>query len=46
MDIKVWNAELPPFPREGLNHLEPTDDCPVIMNLKSEAAKLARIHQL
>ena len=46
MDIKVWNAELPPFPREGLNHLEPADDCPVIMNLKLEAAKLARIHQL
>ena len=45
MDVKVWNAEPSPFPREGLNHLEPAADCPVIMLMKREAAKLARIHQ-
>ncbi|MCI5780035.1 MAG: acetylxylan esterase [Lentisphaeria bacterium] len=46
MNVKVWNAELPPYPREGLNPLEPSADCPVTMLLKQEAAKLARLHQL
>ncbi|MBR2344641.1 MAG: acetylxylan esterase [Lentisphaeria bacterium] len=46
MNIKVWNAELPPFPREGLCHLEPTHDCPVTMMLKAQGAKLSRINQL
>ncbi len=42
----VWNAELPPYPREGLNILAPSADCQVSMKLKSEAAKLARLSQL
>ena len=42
----VWNALLPPFPREGLNHLLPSDFCQVTMFLRKEAAKLARLSQL
>lgn len=42
----VWNALLPPFPREGLNHLLPSENCQVTMMLRKEAAKLARIAQL
>ena len=42
----VWNALLPPFPREGLNHLLPSDFCQVTMALRKEAAKLARLSQL
>ena len=45
MKIKVWNAELPPFPREGLCHLDPVYDCPVTTLLKQQGEKLARIHQ-
>ena len=45
MNVKVWNAELPPFPREGLCHLDSTADCPVTMLLRQEASKLARINQ-
>ncbi len=43
---KVWNAELPPFPREGLNHLLPSENCQVTMLMRKEAAKLARLAQL
>ena len=43
---KVWNAELPPFPREGLNHLESSPTCQVTMKLRAEAARLARLSQL
>ena len=42
----VWNALLPPFPREGLNHLLPSDFCQVTIAMRKEAAKLARISQL
>ncbi len=45
MKIKVWNAELPPFPREGLCHLDPVYDCPVTSLLKQQAEKMAHIHQ-
>ena len=43
---KVWNMELPQFPREGLNHLMPSDNCQVAMKLRSEATKLARLSQM
>ena len=43
---KVWNMQLPPFPREGLNHLDPSPNCQVSMHLRSEAARLARLSQL
>lgn len=42
----VWNALLPPFPREGLNHLLPSDFCQVTMAMRKESAKLARLAQL
>ena len=45
MNVKVWNLELPPFPREGLNHLMPSEECMVSMYLKREAAKLTRFNQ-
>lgn len=45
MLIKVWNAELPPFPREGIFHLEPAADCPVTRLLCSEASRLCRLSQ-
>ena len=42
---KVWNAMLPPFPREGLNHLLPSENCQVTMLMRKEAARLARLAQ-
>lgn len=45
MKIKVWNLEEAPFPREGLNPLEPSENCMVSMLLKREAAKFTRLSQ-
>ena len=45
MNVKVWNLEYAPFPREGLNHLLPSLDCQITMTLKREAAKYARLSQ-
>ena len=45
MKTKVWNLELPPFPREGLNHLLPLEECPVTRQMRTEAARLERINQ-
>ncbi|MBR7130787.1 MAG: acetylxylan esterase [Lentisphaeria bacterium] len=45
MNIRVWNADLPPFPREGIFHLEPADDCPVTRLLCTEAGRLSRLSQ-
>lgn len=45
MKIKVWNLEEAPYPREGLNHLEPSENCMIAMMLKREAAKYARLSQ-
>ena len=45
MNVKVWNLEYAPFPREGLNHLLPSPDCQITMTLKREAAKYARLSQ-
>ena len=45
MKTKVWNLELPPFPREGLNHLLPLEECPVTRLMRTEAARLERLNQ-
>ena len=45
MNVKVWNLEYAPFPREGLNHLLPSPNCQIAMTLKLEAAKFARLSQ-
>lgn len=46
MNIRVWNADLPPFPREGIFHLEPAHDCPLTRAMLSEAGRLVRLNQL
>ncbi len=46
MDIRVWNADLPPFPREGIFHLEPAHDCPLTKAMLCEAGRLVRLNQL
>ena len=45
-DIKVWNFDLPPFPREGLFHLDMSEHCQVTRFLKWEASRLAHVNQL
>lgn len=46
MKTKVWSADMPPFPREGIFHLEPAHDCPVTRMMVFEADRLRRINQL
>ena len=46
MKTRVWTADMPPFPREGIFHLEPAHDCPVTRMMVSEADRLRRINQL
>ncbi|MBQ6474515.1 MAG: acetylxylan esterase [Victivallales bacterium] len=46
MDIRVWTADYAPFPREGLNHLLPSENDQVTMLLRREASKMARLSQL
>ncbi len=46
MNIRVWNADLPPFPREGIFHLEPAHDCPLTGAMLAEAGRLVRLNQL
>lgn len=43
---KVWNFDLPPYPREGIFHLDMSEHCQVNRLLKFEAGRLAQIHQL
>ncbi|MBO4648013.1 MAG: acetylxylan esterase [Lentisphaeria bacterium] len=45
METKVWNLELPPFPREGLNPTLPLEECPVTRLMRMEAARLERLNQ-
>ena len=45
MKTKVWNLELPPFPREGLNPTMPLEECPVTRLMRTEAARLERLNQ-
>ncbi len=44
--VRVWNFDLPPYPREGVFHLDLSPDCQVNRLLRFEAGRLARIHQL
>ena len=44
--IPVFNVEPPPYPREGLFHLEMSEYCQVNRWLRHEAGRLDRIHQL
>ena len=44
--VKVWNFDLPPFPREGLFHLDMSEHCQVTRLLKWEASCLAHVNQL
>ena len=44
--IRVWNFDLPPYPREGLFHLDMSPDCQVNRFLRFEAGRLACLHQL
>ena len=46
MDIRVWTADYAPFPREGLNHLLPSENDQVTMLLRREASQMARLSQL
>lgn len=43
--IKVWNFDLPPFPREGLFHLDMSEHCQVTRLLKHESSILAHVNQ-
>ena len=44
--VKVWNFELPPYPREGLFHLDMSPYCQVNRLLTFEAGRLSHLHQL
>ena len=44
--VKVWNFDLPPYPREGLFHLDMSPYCQVNRLLTFEAGRLAQLHQL
>ena len=44
--VKVWNFDLPPYPREGIFHLDMSENCQVTRLLKWEASRLAHVNQL
>ena len=44
--LRVWNFDLPPYPREGVFHLDLSEHCQVTRYLKFEAGQLAHFHQL
>lgn len=44
--VKVWNFDLPPYPREGLFHLDMSSHCQVNRLLTFEAGRLSHLHQL
>ena len=43
---RVWNFDLPPFPREGLFHLDMSEHCQVNRFLKWQPSCLACMNQL
>ena len=45
-ETNVWNFDLPPYPREGVFHLDLSPRCQVNRLLTFEAGRLARLHQL
>ena len=44
--IKVFDFDLPPYPREGIFHLDMSEFCQVNRFLRFQAGKLAQIHHL
>ncbi len=46
MNTKVWNIDFPPYPREGISHLEMSAHCQVNRLISFEAGNLSRLHQL
>ena len=46
MKTKVWHLEMQPFPREGMNPLIPSPECPVNIMLAGDTARLSRVSQL
>lgn len=44
--IKVFDFDLPPYPREGIFHLDMSEFCQVNRFLRWQAGKLAQINQL
>lgn len=44
--LKVWNYDLPPYPREGVFHLDMSPYCQVNRLLTFEAGRLAQLNQL
>lgn len=44
--VRVWNFDLPPYPREGVFHLDMSPNCQVNRFLMFEAGRLAQLHQL
>jgi len=45
-ETKVFQFDLPPYPREGLFHLDMSPHCQVNRLLTFEAGRLAQLHQL
>ena len=43
---RIWNFDLPPYPREGLFHLDMSEHCQVNRLLKWHASRLACMSQL
>ncbi|MBQ6597776.1 MAG: hypothetical protein IJH79_09510, partial [Lentisphaeria bacterium] len=43
---RVWNYDLPPYPREGIFHLDLSKYCQVNRLLTFEAGRLAQLNQL
>lgn len=44
--INIWNFDLPPYPREGVFHLNMSENCQVTRYLRFQAGQLARKNQL
>ncbi len=45
-ETKVFNFDLPPYPREGIFHLDMSENCQINRLLKFEAGRLAHLNQL
>ena len=45
-ETKVWNFDLPPYPREGLFHLDMSENCQITRLLRFKAGQFSRKNQL
>ena len=45
-NVKVFDFDLPPYPREGIFHLDMSEFCQVNRFLRFQAGRLAQIHHL